>query len=72
MFGGSTMGACRLFVPLSGFPMCVVHGVSSCGSVIDSSYYVHEADQLFRGRDIALEWPRRDTSDKEDRPQIFR
>jgi hypothetical protein len=36
MFGGSTMGMRRKFVLLGGFPVCLVHGVSSCGSAGNS------------------------------------
>jgi hypothetical protein len=59
MFGGGTMGPRRLFVPLGGFPVCVVlHGVSSYGSVIDSLLYVHEADQLLGSLISGRERPR--------------
>jgi transaldolase len=50
VFGGGTMGHCRKFVLLGGFPVRLVHGVSSRGSVGAPFYSMHEADQSLGDR----------------------
>jgi hypothetical protein len=45
MFRGRAMGLRRKFVLLGGFPVRLVHGLSSCGSYWQLSSQVHEADQ---------------------------
>src|ERR1039457_3002372 len=57
MFRGSTMGLCRKFVLLSGFPVCFVHGVSSCGSAVNSPRTCTRRTNLFQIGDVSLEWP---------------
>jgi hypothetical protein len=54
MFGGGAMGARRQLVPLGGFPVCVLHGVSSSWKRNRLSSNVHGADQLLPDRDIPL------------------
>jgi hypothetical protein len=47
MFGSSAMGLRREFVLLGGFPVFLVHGISSCGSVGNSRLMCTRRANLF-------------------------
>jgi hypothetical protein len=52
------MGLCRKFVLLGGFPVCLVHGVSSRGSAGNLPLMCTRRTNLLWIAEVSLEWPR--------------